>query len=136
MPEGNHEDCNRAYRLVPLLIAMGLSSKCTKLHRDGKPFLTLKGVNYIIFDSSYGEDSSTSDAQLALYKAAIEELQLDKNLTYVLLTHRAMWTYNKMKSKYYYGNLTQQIAFKDLLPSNTLFMAGHAHYLQHWICTK
>ncbi len=129
---GNHEDCNRAYngwfRYLSPWAYQANAQSCTEM--ENPYILTLKGVNYIIFDSSYGKDSSTSDAQLALYKAAIKQLQLDKNLTYVLLTHRAMWTYNKMKSKYYYGNLTQQIAFKDLLPSNTLFMAGHAHYLQ------
>ena len=130
---GNHEDCNRAYNgwfryLSPWQYQAEAQGNCTEME---KPYiLTLKEVNYIVFDSSYGEDTSTSDMQLALYKTAIEQLQLDKNSTNILLTHRSMWTYNKIKSKYYYGNLTQQIAFKDLFPSKTLFVAGHAHYLQ------
>ncbi|SEH86832.1 metallophosphoesterase [Bathymodiolus azoricus thioautotrophic gill symbiont] len=96
-----------------------------------KPYiLKLKGVNYIMFDSSSGQDDRTSEPQLALYKKAIAQLKIDKDSTNIFLTHRPMWTYNKIKSTYYYGNLTQQIAFKNLLPKRTLFVSGHAHYLQ------
>ncbi|MDC9715561.1 MAG: metallophosphoesterase, partial [Gammaproteobacteria bacterium] len=129
---GNHEDCNRAHNgwfryLSPWAYKEAVQN-CTAM--ENPYMIKLEDVTYIMFDSSYGKDSSTSEAQLALYKKAIKQLQFDKHSTYALLTHRAVWTYNKVKSKYYYGNLTQQIAFKNLLPNNTLFISGHAHYLQ------
>ncbi len=129
---GNHEGCSRAengwFRFLSPWAYQKTGQACTEME---KPYLfKLKNVNYIMFDSSYGEDDHTSDAQLALYKKAIEQLKIDKDSTNIFLTHRPMWTYNKFQSKYYYGNLTQQIAFKNLLPTQTLFIAGHAHYLQ------
>ena len=129
---GNHEGCDRAkngwFRYLSPWEYPETGQPCAEME---KPYiLKLKGVNYIMFDSNYGQDDHTSDAQLALYKESIAQLKIDKNSTNIFLTHRPMWTYNKVKSKYYYGNLTQQIAFKDLLPNHTLFVAGHAHYLE------
>ncbi|VVH67353.1 hypothetical protein BSPLISOX_1085 [uncultured Gammaproteobacteria bacterium] len=132
LSRGNHEECGRAQngwlRYLSPWEYPKAGQPCAEME---KPYiLKLKGVNYIMFDSSYGQDDQTSDAQLALYKEAVAQLKIDKNSTNIFLTHRPMWTYNKVKSKYYYGNLTQQIAFKDLLPNHTLFVAGHAHYLE------
>ncbi|RUA05427.1 MAG: hypothetical protein DSY43_04585 [Gammaproteobacteria bacterium] len=129
---GNHEDCSRAdngwFRYMSPWEYKEIERNCTEME---KPYMfKLQNMNYIMFDSNYGHDDSTSDAQLALYKETIEQLKIDKNLTNVLITHRPMWTYYKFKSKFSFGNLTQQIAFKGLLPDNTLFIAGHSHYLQ------
>ncbi|CAC9497601.1 hypothetical protein [uncultured Gammaproteobacteria bacterium] len=132
LSRGNHEECGRAQngwsRYLSPWAYPKAGQACAEME---KPYiLKLKWVNYIMFDSSSGQDDRTSEPQLALYKKAIAQLKIDKDSTNIFLTHRPMWTYNKIKSTYYYGNLTQQIAFKNLLPKRTLFVSGHAHYLQ------
>ncbi|CAB5505508.1 Phosphoprotein phosphatase [Bathymodiolus thermophilus thioautotrophic gill symbiont] len=127
---GNHENCSRAKNGWSRYLSPWAYTGQTCAEMEKPYMFKLKNVNYIMFDSSYGQDDRTSDTQLALYKKTIEQLKLDKDSTNIVLTHRPMWTYNKIKSKYYYGNLTQQMAFKNLLPNRTLFIAGHAHYLQ------
>ncbi len=129
---GNHEDCNRAhngwFRYLSPWAYQQNQQNCIAMEQ---PYVfKLKNVNYIMFDSSTGKDYRTTDAQIALYKNTAKQLNLAKDSTNLFLTHRPMWTHYKQKYGYDYGNLTQQIAFKNLLPDNTLILSGHAHYLQ------
>lgn len=124
---GNHEDCNRAHNgWFRYLSPWSYKEKGSCVEMEDPYVLKLENINAIMFDSSYGRDDKTSNVELKQYKEAIKQLKIDKNLTNILLTHRPMWTHYKNS----FGNLTQQIAFKNLLPDNTLLISGHAHYLQ------